>query len=161
MSSILQEVVSVQSNNSCLVRLRNISKNHIHHAYRGREHYSQNHTFMLEWILSNSVFAVSFMLFPLSDNRQIFKVTWKLWTSGKLVMLSSWLCFQNTWLWLWTTYQQACGICVGGGHLRWWEWCWCVSLPRWEGHDLSDGKTRQRRPAPPETQDTGYYKGNI
>lgn len=33
MSSILQEVVSVQSNDPCLVRLGNISKNHIHHTY--------------------------------------------------------------------------------------------------------------------------------
>lgn len=32
MSSILQEVVSVQSNNPSLVRLGNISKNYIHHS---------------------------------------------------------------------------------------------------------------------------------
>lgn len=56
--------------------------------------------------------------------------------------------------WLRITYQLACGICVGAEHLRWLEWCWCVSLPRWEGHGLNDGKTPQRRPAPPVTHKT-------
>lgn len=41
-ASVLQEVVSVQSNNPRLVRLGNISKNHIHHAYSETECFCVN-----------------------------------------------------------------------------------------------------------------------
>lgn len=56
-SSVLQEVVSVQSNNPRLVRLGNISKYHIYHTWRRTHHYCLD--IMLQRIQSDFISDMS------------------------------------------------------------------------------------------------------